>query len=180
MAVFLELPTSTNVSLFPVDDILNLNISQLLNYLLLVSTEDFWDFFNDTKMWRDGAEGIVVFGGFKTNFTGQNLFSVGVRRIFTPIDKPFYCIIFKRLRWAVTANFTWFGDRLLQLLVQILLPLSDHVQPMLSHPLQVHLLHTDTFIPTAQMQTSSPKQAMIHQPDSCPCLHPEMFSEKIS
>lgn len=39
---------------------------------------------------------------------------------------------------------TWFSDDLLQLLVQAFLPLGECDQPLLPHPLQVHLLHTRT------------------------------------
>lgn len=45
----------------------------------------------------------------------------------------------------VTAVFsTWFADDLLELLVQILLPLGQNLQPLSPHPLQVHLLHVST------------------------------------
>lgn len=45
----------------------------------------------------------------------------------------------------VTAVFsTWFADDLLELLVQILLPLGQNLQPLIPHPLQVRLLHVST------------------------------------
>lgn len=45
----------------------------------------------------------------------------------------------------VTAVFsTWFADDLLELLVQILLPLGQNLQPLSPHPLQVRLLHVST------------------------------------
>lgn len=96
-------------------------------------------------------------------------------------------------RLNVIHSFTWFGNYLLQLLVQILLPLGESEQPLFPHSLQVHLLRTHARARTHGGRDTNSHQLYrtrsfdftvhtikthyvvlqgIYLLDSCPCLHP--------